>query len=77
MLAVFLLYPAASLRPVLVLGGGADIEWKITYVGAAEDERYDQILDTVLVGPVPVGCNKFVFEVRRRAWWKLGFFVSH
>ncbi len=40
-----------------------DIEWKITYVGAAEDERYDQVLDTVLVGPVPVGCNKFVFEV--------------
>ena len=42
-----------------------DIEWKITYVGSAEDERYDQILDTVLVGPVPVGSNKFVFEVRR------------
>lgn len=41
-----------------------DLEWKITYVGSAEDESRDQILEEVLVGPVPVGTNKFVFQVR-------------
>lgn len=41
----------------------ADLEWKITYVGSAEDESRDQILEEVLVGPVPVGTNKFVFQV--------------
>ncbi|KAF1334255.1 Histone chaperone asf1-like protein, partial [Globisporangium splendens] len=40
----------------------ADLEWKITYVGSAEDESRDQILEEVLVGPVPVGTNKFVFQ---------------
>ncbi|GLD95277.1 hypothetical protein PINS_up003921 [Pythium insidiosum] len=39
-----------------------DLEWKITYVGSAEDESRDQILEEVLVGPVPVGTNKFVFQ---------------
>lgn len=38
------------------------MEWKITYVGSAEDESRDQILEEVLVGPVPVGTNKFVFQ---------------
>ena len=32
------------------------------YVGSAEDEKYDQELDSVLVGPVVVGKNKFVFQ---------------
>lgn len=32
-----------------------DIEWKLIYVGSAEDEKYDQELDNCLVGPVPVG----------------------
>lgn len=41
-----------------------DLEWKVVYVGSAESERHDQVLDTVLVGPVPVGINKFVFQVR-------------
>lgn len=41
----------------------SDLEWKIVYVGSAEDEKYDQILDTILVGPVPIGINKFVFQV--------------
>ena len=27
-----------------------DLEWKIIYVGSAESEEYDQILDTVYVG---------------------------
>ncbi|KAG6962384.1 hypothetical protein JG688_00008629 [Phytophthora aleatoria] len=40
----------------------ADLEWKITYVGSAEDESRDQVLEEVLVGPVPVGTNKFVFQ---------------
>lgn len=39
------------------------MEWKIVYVGSAEDETYDQVLDCIMVGPVPVGINKFVFQV--------------
>lgn len=35
------------------------------YVGSAEDETYDQVLDCIMVGPVPVGINKFVFQVWR------------
>ena len=38
-----------------------DLEWKIIYVGSAESEEYDQVLDTVYVGPVPEGRHKFVF----------------
>ena len=40
------------------------MEWKIIYVGSAESEEYDQVLDTVYVGPVPEGRHKFVFQVR-------------
>jgi len=40
----------------------ADLEWKLTYVGSAEDDKCDQILDTVLVGPVVRGAYKFVFQ---------------
>ncbi|ESN96595.1 hypothetical protein HELRODRAFT_95507 [Helobdella robusta] len=39
-----------------------DLEWKIIYVGSAESEEYDQILDTVLVGPLIGGKHMFVFE---------------
>jgi len=39
------------------------LEWKIIYVGSAESEEYDQVLDTVYVGPVPEGRHKFVFQV--------------
>jgi histone chaperone ASF1 len=39
------------------------LEFKIVYVGSAEDDRYDQVLDSIMVGPVPVGINKFVFQV--------------
>lgn len=35
------------------------------YVGSAESEKYDQVLDEVSVGPVSVGINKFLFEVLR------------
>jgi len=39
-----------------------DLEWKIIYVGSAESEDYDQVLDSVFVGPVPEGRHMFVFE---------------
>ena len=39
-----------------------DLEWKLTYVGSAESDAHDQVLDTVLVGPVAVGSYKFVFQ---------------
>ncbi|BGP19940.1 hypothetical protein JCM10213_003531 [Rhodosporidiobolus nylandii] len=39
-----------------------DLEWKLTYVGSAENDSYDQELDTCMVGPVPVGVNSFEFE---------------
>lgn len=40
------------------------MEWKIIYVGCAESEEYDQVLDSVYVGPVPEGRHMFVFQVR-------------
>lgn len=39
-----------------------DLEWRIIYVGSAESEEYDQVLDTVFVGPVPEGRHMFVFQ---------------
>ena len=48
----------------------ADLEWKIIYVGSAESEDYDQILDTVYVGPVPEGRHMFVFQVRLKDFLK-------
>lgn len=41
----------------------ADLEWKLIYVGSAEDETYDQQLESVLVGPVNVGNYRFVLQV--------------
>ena len=43
-----------------------DLEWKIIYVGSASSESYDQTLDSVLVGPVPQGKHRFVFQVHVR-----------
>jgi hypothetical protein len=40
----------------------SDVEFKLTYVGSANSEINDQVLDSILVGPVPVGVNQFVFE---------------
>lgn len=40
-----------------------DLEWKLIYVGSAEDENYDQQLESVLVGPVNVGTYRFVLQV--------------
>lgn len=39
-----------------------DLEWKLTYVGSATSSEHDQELDSLLVGPIPVGINKFIFE---------------
>lgn len=39
-----------------------DLEWRIIYVGSAESEEHDQVLDTVYVGPVPEGRHMFVFQ---------------
>ncbi|KAK7099763.1 histone chaperone asf1b-like [Littorina saxatilis] len=39
-----------------------DLEWKIIYVGSAESMDCDQVLETILVGPVPGGSHMFVFE---------------
>ncbi|KAJ1959294.1 Histone chaperone asf1 [Dispira parvispora] len=36
-----------------------DLEFKVIYVGSAENSLQDQELESVLVGPVPVGVNKF------------------
>lgn len=39
-----------------------DLEWKVVYVGSAESSTHDQTLDEILVGPVPVGINKFILQ---------------
>lgn len=39
-----------------------DLEWKLIYVGSAEDETYDQLLESALVGPVNVGKYRFILE---------------
>lgn len=38
-----------------------DLEWKLTYVGSSDSLDHDQELDSILVGPVPVGVNSFLF----------------
>lgn len=48
--------------PLLFSSPNADLEWKVIYVGSAEDAGYDQELENVMVGPVPVGINKFVLQ---------------
>ena len=39
-----------------------DLEWKLTYVGSSKSANHDQVLDSILVGPIPVGISKFVME---------------
>ncbi len=41
-----------------------DIEWKVIYIGSAEDESFDQTLDSVLIGPLQVGSMKFTLDVK-------------
>ncbi|CAG8486482.1 2359_t:CDS:2 [Paraglomus occultum] len=40
-----------------------DLEWKVIYVGSPESPEYDQVLDSIMVGPIPPGTNKFLFQV--------------
>lgn len=59
--------PSFPILRVLVLSltcayASTDLEWKLTYVGSATSDNYDQELDSLLVGPIPVGVNKFIFE---------------
>jgi len=37
------------------------LEWKLIYVGSSQSPQYDQILDSVLVGPLALGISKFLF----------------
>src|ERR1700722_4573843 len=43
-------------------GVQSELEWKLIYVGSADDEKLDQELDSVLVGPIAIGKNKFIFS---------------
>ena len=45
-----------------------ELEWKLTYVGNSEDEKFDQVLETVIVGPINIGRNKFVFQAPPPDW---------
>lgn len=39
-----------------------DLEWKLIYVGSAENEKYDQVLESVFVGPVQTGTFRFILQ---------------
>jgi histone chaperone ASF1 len=44
-----------------VFADASDLEWKLTYVGSPDSDKYDQVLDSIMVGPIPVGVNRFQF----------------
>ncbi|KAK4801708.1 hypothetical protein SAY86_022195 [Trapa natans] len=50
-----------------------DLEWKLIYVGSAEDETYDQQLESVLVGPVNVGNYRFLLQ----EFVRVGYYVNN
>ncbi|KXZ56087.1 hypothetical protein GPECTOR_2g969 [Gonium pectorale] len=39
-----------------------DLTWKLVYVGSADSDQYDQVLENVEVGPVVAGTFTFVLE---------------
>jgi histone chaperone ASF1 len=39
-----------------------DIEWKLVFVSSPYNEGLDQELDSVVVGPIPTGVNRFEFD---------------
>ena len=40
----------------------SDLEWRLVYIGSSEDEGYDQVLDSVLIGPLQPGTLRFLLE---------------
>jgi histone chaperone ASF1 len=38
-------------------------DWRVVYVGSAKAKAFDQVLDSVLVGPVKCGVSRFELEV--------------
>ncbi len=44
------------------IAAALDLEWRVIWVGSAEDSTQDQVLEEVLVGPVSVGVNRFELE---------------
>lgn len=59
----FFLFQLNIYQFVEYLNALLDIEFKIIYVGSANNELHDQVLESIMVGPVPVGVNQFVFQV--------------
>ena len=55
--------PKFNLKFIFSFPSCVDVEFKLIYVGSAESESYDQVLDSVFVGPIPVGISKFVLQV--------------
>mmetsp|Transcript_24273 Transcript_24273/g.30883 ORF Transcript_24273/g.30883 Transcript_24273/m.30883 type:complete len:154 (-) Transcript_24273:114-575(-) len=39
-----------------------DVEFKIIYVGAAENTEHDQLLEEISLGPIQEGVSKFLFR---------------
>ena len=62
---VLFLAESGEVLTMSFLVGLPDLEWKLIYVGSAEDENYYQQLESVLVGPMNVGTYRFVLEVNR------------
>ncbi|CAD0085213.1 unnamed protein product [Aureobasidium mustum] len=63
-----------------------DLEWKLTYVGSATSSEYDQELDSLLVGPIPVGVNNDILGVTvilltcsydGREFVRVGYYVNN
>lgn len=39
-----------------------EIEWKVIYIGSADDEKFDQELESVEIGPLQIGTMKFQLD---------------
>ncbi|CBK22106.2 uncharacterized protein [Blastocystis hominis] len=48
-----------------------DLEWRILYVGDHKSMEYDQILDSILVGPISRGTHKFCFQANAPDYTKI------
>ena len=46
-----------------VVQWGVDLEWKLTYVGDHRTVEGDQVLDSVMIGPISRGTHKFCLQV--------------